>query len=219
MIVRGTFGAKLKQCRVFLVCIVLAIVVFIGNMVVSRVVYSKNLNALDDEIQQLTTNIEVNRVSRQESLDSAKAKVVGLDTKRVKTDDGVLESFLKKCFTWSSAAEYRAIRKELENSDVIDSSGTFVDVLFPELTEDLSVDGDRTKNTIDDSIYGKLNLKYDSLQSHVISVDGTNYRYFTEVTVTSSIDGGVSKTGLVVMTYTVDKDGNLSDVDAYTVAN
>lgn len=211
--------AKLKEFRVLLVCVLIAVIVCVGNMIVSKVVYANNLAKQDEQIQKLTSQIETSRVTKQESLNSAKAKVTGLDIKRVKTDDGILEAFLKKCFTWSSAEEYRAIREELESSDMLSGDSTFLDVLFPELTDDITVDGESVTNAIDDSIYGQLNLKYDSLQSHVTAIDGTNYSYFTEVTVTSSVKDGISKTGMVIVTYTVDKDGNLSNLNAYTVAN
>lgn len=216
---KEVIGAKLKEFRVLLVCIVIVVVIFISNAIVSNVVYSKNLAKADDQMQQLTGEVEKLRVTKQQAVSSTKAKVTGLDTKRVKTDDGIMEAFLKKCFTWSSAEEYRQIRSDLQNSSDLNASGTFVDVLFPELLDEVTVDGDGNTNVIDDSIYGKLNMKYDSLKSHVVAIDGTDYSYFTEVTVTSAIDGGISSTGSVILTYTVDKDGNLSELDAYTVAN
>ena len=208
---------RIKEFRVLIVCTVIAIVIFIANSIVSNVVYTKNLTVQEENIQQLMNKYEMNRVSKQQAVDDTKAKVTGIDNKRVKTDDGILDAFLKDCFTWSSADEYNAIRKKLADSNVLADNGTFLNVLFPELVEKQDIDGNAT-NDIDNSIYGQLNLKYDSMKSHVTDIKDGVYSYFTEVTVTSAVKGGTSSTGDLIVTYSVDKDGNLSNVDAYTVA-
>lgn len=208
---------KMKDVKVLIICIIVAVCVLLGNMIVNNVVYSRNLSEKSGQVQELTAQIEKNRVLANQSLNDTKAKVSGLDTNRVRTDDGVAEAFFKKIFTWSSAAEYNVIRDELLQSDILDANNSLLTTVFSELKDEQDVDGG-SSNVIDDSIYGQLNMTYDSMTSHVVGIDGTTYSYFTEVTVLSQVDDGTSNTGKIVVAYSVNKDGQMLDLNAYTVA-
>lgn len=92
--------AKIKEFRILIISVVIALVIVIANMIVSSQVWNKNLNNQSMAIQKLNGDIEKQRVSSLNAADSAKSRVTGLDTKRVKTDDGIIESkVLKKYFT------------------------------------------------------------------------------------------------------------------------
>lgn len=210
-------NVKMKDFKVLIICVIVAVCVLLGNMIVNNVVYSRNLSEKSNQIQSLTAQIEKNRVLANQSLNDTKAKVSGLDMNRVRTDDGIAETFFTKIFTWSSAAEYNVIRDNLLQSDMLDTNNSLLTTVFPELKKEQDVDGG-SSNIIDDSIYGQLNMTYDSMTSHVIGIDDTTYFYFTEVTVLSQVDDGISNAGEIVVTYSVNKDGQISDLNAYTVA-
>ena len=199
---------KVKGFKILIVCIIVSLVILIGNSIVTKTVYNKRLVVKSNENQNLTSQIEKNRVLKSQSLDNTKAQITGIDMNRVRTDDGVAEAFLKKIFTWSSAEEYNNIRDDLVNSTFVQNEN-FLSTLFPELKIEQDVEGNDT-NIIDDNIYGQLNMKYDSMTSHVTEINGTTYSYFTEVIVTSEVSDGTSRIGNIVVTYSVDKDGNLS---------
>ena len=107
--------AKIKEFRILIISVVIALVIVIANMIVSSQVWNKNLNNQSMAIQKLNGDIEKQRVSFLNAADSAKSRVTGLDTKRVKTDDGIIESkVLKKYFTWKSGADYEALKKDFD---------------------------------------------------------------------------------------------------------
>lgn len=207
---------KVKGFKILIVCIIVSLVILIGNSIVIKTVYNKRLAVKSNENQNLTSQIEKNRVLKSQSLDNTKAQITGIDMNRVRTDDGVAEAFLKKIFTWSSAEEYNNIRDDLVNSTFVQNEN-FLSTLFPELKIEQDVEGNDT-NIIDDNIYGQLNMKYDSMTSHVAEINGTTYSYFTEVIVTSEVSDGTSRIGNIVVTYSVDKDGNILNLNAYIVA-
>ena len=207
---------KVKGFKILIVCIIVSLVILIGNSIVTKTVYNKRLAVKSNENQNLTSQIEKNRVLKSQSLDNTKAQITGIDMNRVRTDDGVAEAFLKKIFTWSSAEEYNNIRDDLANSTFVQNEN-FLSTLFPELKIEQDVEGNDT-NIIDDNIYGQLNMKYDSMTSHVTEINGTTYSYFTEVIVTSEVSDGTSRIGNIVVTYSVDKDGNILNLNAYIVA-
>lgn len=207
---------KVKGFKILIVCIIVSLVILIGNSIVTKTVYNKRLAVKSNENQNLTSQIEKNRVLKSQSLDNTKAQITGIDMNRVRTDDGVAEAFLKKIFTWSSAEEYNNIRDDLVNSTFVQNEN-FLSTLFPELKIEQDVE-DNDTNIIDDNIYGQLNMKYDSMTSHVTEINGTTYSYFTEVIVTSEVSDGTSRIGNIVVTYSVDKDGNILNLNAYIVA-
>ena len=207
---------KVKGFKILIVCIIVSLVILIGNSIVTKTVYNKRLAVKSNENQNLTSQIEKNRVLKSQSLDNTKAQITGIDMNRVRTDDGVAEAFLKKIFTWSSAEEYNNIRDDLANSTFVQNEN-FLSTLFPELKIEQDVEGNDT-NIIDDNIYGQLNMKYDSMTSHVTEINGTTYSYFTEVIVTSEVSDGTSRIGNIVVTYSVDKDDNILNLNAYIVA-
>ena len=81
-------------------------------------------------------------------------------------------------------------------------------------------DGNET-NAIDNGEFGVLNMTYVDKQSHVTSIEDDVYSYFTEVTVQSTIKGAdkEASTGHIVVTYSIDKAGNISHLNGFTIAD
>lgn len=212
--------AKIKEFRILIISVVIALVIVIANMIVSSQVWNKNLNNQSMAIQKLNGDIEKQRVSSLNAADSAKSRVTGLDTKRVKTDDGIIESkVLKKYFTWKSGADYGALKKDFDENFANDD-GNFGTIILPDLKSEQDEDGNET-NAIDNGEFGVLNMTYVDKQSHVTSIEDDVYSYFTEVTVQSTIKGAdkEASTGHIVVTYSIDKAGNISHLNGFTIAD
>ena len=211
---------KIKEFRILIISVVIALVIVIANMIVSSQVWNKNLNNQSMAIQKLNGDIEKQRVSSLNAADSAKSRVTGLDTKRVKTDDGIIESkVLKKYFTWKSGADYEALKKDFDENFANDD-GNFGTIILPDLKSEQDEDGNET-NAIDNGEFGVLNMTYVDKQSHVTSIEDDVYSYFTEVTVQSTIKGAdkEASTGHIVVTYSIDKAGNISHLNGFTIAD
>lgn len=212
--------AKIKEFRILIISVVIALVIVIANMIVSSQVWNKNLNNQSMAIQKLNGDIEKQCVSSLNAADSAKSRVTGLDTKRVKTDDGIIESkVLKKYFTWKSGADYEALKKDFDENFANDD-GNFGTIILPDLKSEQDEDGNET-NAIDNGEFGVLNMTYVDKQSHVTSIEDDVYSYFTEVTVQSTIKGAdkEASTGHIVVTYSIDKAGNISHLNGFTIAD
>ena len=212
--------AKIKEFRILIISVVIALVIVIANMIVSSQVWNKNLNNQSMAIQKLDGDIEKQRVSSLNAADSAKSRVTGLDTKRVKTDDGIIESkVLKKYFTWKSGADYEALKKDFDENFANDD-GNFGTIILPDLKSEQDEDGNET-NAIDNGEFGVLNMTYVDKQSHATSIEDDVYSYFTEVTVQSTIKGAdkEASTGHIVVTYSIDKAGNISHLNGFTIAD
>lgn len=212
--------AKIKEFRILIISVVIALVIVIANMIVSSQVWNKNLNNQSMAIQKLNGDIEKQRVSSLNAADSAKSRVTGLDTKRVKTDDGIIESkVLKKYFTWKSGADYEVLKKDFDEN-FANNDGNFGTIILPDLKSEQDEDGNET-NAIDNGEFGVLNMTYVDKQSHVTSIEDDVYSYFTEVTVQSTIKGAdkEASTGHIVVTYSIDKAGNISHLNGFTIAD
>lgn len=212
--------AKIKEFCILIISVVIALVIVIANMIVSSQVWNKNLNNQSMAIQKLNGDIEKQRVSSLNAADSAKSRVTGLDTKRVKTDDGIIESkVLKKYFTWKSGADYEALKKDFDEN-FANNDGNFGTIILPDLKSEQDEDGNET-NAIDNGEFGVLNMTYVDKQSHVTSIEDDVYSYFTEVTVQSTIKGAdkEASTGHIVVTYSIDKAGNIFHLNGFTIAD
>ncbi len=212
--------AKIKEFRILIISVVIALVIVIANVIVSSQVWNRNLNNQNMAIQKLNGDIEKQRVSSLNDANSAKSRVTGLDTKRVKTDDGIIESkVLKKYFTWKSGADYEALKKDFQDNFANDD-GNFGTIILPDLKSEQDADGNET-NAIDNGEFGVLNMTYVANQSHVTSIENDVYSYFTEVTVQSTIKGenAEASTGHIIVTYSIDKEGNISHLNGFTIAD
>lgn len=212
--------AKIKEFRILIISVAIALVIVIANLIVSSQVWNKNLSNQSMAIQKLNGDIEKQRVSSLNAADSAKSRITGLDTKRVKTDDGIIESkVLKKYFTWKSGADYEALKKDFDEN-FANNDGNFGTVILPDLKPEQDTDGNET-NAIDNGEFGVLNMTYVSSKSHVTSIEDDVYSYFTEVTVQSTIKGAdkEASTGHIVVTYSIDKAGNISHLNGFTIAD
>lgn len=202
---------------------ILVMMMLMVLIITSHIVRSQNhkLQMAEQKVAQLKNSQKVNEVVEKEQNKEVKQKVSGLNTDRVKTDDAIMTTFLNECLNWKSYAEYKAAYDTISSKYQKAVSPTFFDTFFPEIKE--------TKvgtNPIDEK---GLNLKFEKLTSHVIQIDsvGDAYTYFGEVKVTSDTKytdahhdtHTTSGVGTIAFIYTINGDGILSNVSAYTVVD
>lgn len=186
--------------------------------------WNAQIKLRNESVSSLQKELETAKTKQQNDASALRTQVTGLDTARVDGDDKIAEDFLKKILSWNSYEEYEAMRTEVMTEydlrDSAFSSNGFLDVFFPKVEVKVDADGNEY-NPIDYGFgdAGELNMQYKGLSSHVINISGDNYTYLTEVTISSSAANGGTGTGTCVFLYTVDKDGALSNLDAYTVAS
>lgn len=173
---------------------------------------------LDSEKQlESTVQSEVDK-----SLRTQIKELTGYDDKRVKTDNMNAEAFFKTLMTWNTYEEYNENRQEAVKRGVAEDS-YFLETFFPEVRVVKDADGNEY-NTIDNNDQ-QLNMSLGSLTTRVTKIDGDVYSYFGEMILTTDTsyersDGSehdIVGTGKCIVTYDVDADGNITNLDGYVL--
>lgn len=210
-----------KYFKEYMPCIIAGAVLLVV-LIVSGVIRSSHrseLSAITREIQNTQTKIDQSEEVKKSVDRDVKIEVSGLDTARVQSDDKVAKDFLEKVLTWSSYQEYQDVRDYIAQEYELNDSSTLLQTFFPEI--EVVTDPDGNEYNIIDAMRQSgepLNLEFVGMDSHVTNISGTDYSYFTEVTVSSTANNGGMATGRCIFLYTVSEDGELSNLHAYTVA-
>lgn len=192
----------------------LLISIFIINIQVSSLT-----TAVDNQntrVSDLKNQITVQEASNEAKQNEIVSSSTGLDAARKVQDDKIASSFMDKCLTWSTYKEYTDIRNSLIKDYHLSKDSNFLKVFMPEVVNTKSDDG-TDYNRID--VFG-YNLSYDEMESYVtnISEDGDKYSYFTFVTVTSQSRNNYEGSAVGAFIYTIDGDGNITDIDASVIS-
>lgn len=204
-----SFIDYVKKVKIGLVLLGVAIFVFIVNCVVSTAYYDSQLANYKSEKQNLTSQLEQAKIAAQKVTSGSQEAVSGLDTKRVSADDKIFSEFLTSCLTWKSVDEYQAMHSKLLSEYKAGEFSTFMTVMFPDVMNmsDNSLDESISKFVTNNTVTSK------DIVSHVKSIDDDVYSYFTEVTLVVSNKNECK----VIITYSVDGDGTLSNLGASVV--
>lgn len=205
--------SKLYKYMPLIISVIVVVVLFIGNAVVSATYYNSELKALDTKKLKLQTQLEQQNANTLQFDTSVANDVLGLDAGRVKSDDAAAEKFFKLAFTWKSYNDYVTVRNDIVDKYGLSLDSDFMKVLFPDVV--VKDEAGNEYNVLDTS---SVNMSYDSMKSHVVGVKDGVYSYFTEVSVTAKAYDSTS-VGHIVMLYNVSSDGKLdvSTMKAYTV--
>lgn len=205
----------------YLPCILAGVLLLISIIVFLSIKggYKQEESDIMREIQAVQTKIDQSGEQKKAVEKEVKMEVSGLDTSRVQTDDKAAKDFFEDILSWSSYEEYQAVRERITNEYDLDDSSTLLVNFFPEIEVVTDLDGNEY-NIIDAMRQSgePLNLSFVDMSSYVINISGTDYSYFTEVTVSSTANNGGMATGRCIFLYTVSEDGQLSNLHAYTVA-
>lgn len=169
-----------------------------------------SIDEQESKISDLQNQITIKQASKEAVHTAVVTDSTGLDASRVAHDDNIAATFLKKCLTWSSYDEYMDVRKSLMDDYGLKPDSNFLKVFMPEVVNTTSPDG-TNYNRID--VFG-LNLSYDAMTSYVTDISDDKYSYFSFVTVSSQSKTKYEGTTTAAFIYTIDKDGNITNIDA-----
>lgn len=190
-------------------------ILFIVFVFLMLFIQMNNLNTMieqqETEISDLQGDITEKESMNKSTHESVVAQSTGLDANHVQRDNRIASELLDKCLTWSSYAEYTRIRESLIKDYNLKEDSNFLSVFMPEIVN-RELNG-KNYNRIDVFNY---NLSYEGMTPYVtdISEDGGTYSYFTFVTISSKDDSGYEGNAKSAFIYTIDKDGNITNLDA-----
>lgn len=151
--------------------------------------------------------------------------VTGVDVSRVASDDRKVEDFLKYILTWKNYSEYQQKRDAVIKDYHVAEDSHFLTTFFPEIKVIKDKAGNEY-NALDDGME-ELNLSFGSMYSKVVNIQDDVYSYATVVQVTTDAsyrrtdgtDQSIAGTGYCIVTYDTTADGNITNLDGYTVAS
>ena len=188
------------QKVVKILCVVLAVLLFAAGVRIIGSARTLNASIADQEkrIQQLTKEKEA--LSGETAGETAGEEE---ETDRKTADGKAASAFLEQFLTWDSYEGYNGIRTWLMESCGASAEDSLLTNFMPELTEDA---------------FGTANMAFGSASSYVVSEDGENISYFALCEVENRNEDGDPGYGRVGVFYTLDGEGNVSGVSAYTLA-
>lgn len=149
------------------------------------------------------------------------SEVTGLDSDRVAKDTRSFEEFCRTIFAWNSSKEYMEARDYCIEKGIPEDSRFMTEFFSP---VHVGSDG---KGPLEQADGSSLNMHYGKMDyQKVTKIDDGNYSYFVVITLTSDAsykdtEGNVKKVegnSKAVMTYTMNADGQISNLDAYAIA-
>lgn len=201
------FLAFLKRSIPIFIMILLVVAVFVAGEFVKRGsdVYLKEVNY---KVQSLGSDADkLNRTYTQ--LLSDVNSVSTLNNDRVNKDDELMKQLIDRSFNWSSAVEYREIRKNILNTYGVAVSG-FLNVFMPE-----SIKVGRGNGLPPEAVKA---VGFETFTSYVTNVLDNKYSYMAEVSLKIiPLDGSAPYNVPCVVFYTIDGGGKFLNTSAYLV--
>lgn len=162
----------------------------------------RELSAQQTEMADLGNQISVKRTQVNQGTQGVATQVTGIDLARVQKDNEIAKELISKVTTWSSQAEYDALREEMMLTYHLEARDRFMSTFLPATTDIDAL---------------QLNCHYSNMKAMVSNIAGAKYSYFTVVTASGSRSGATASFNFI-MTYDIDGNGNLSNLSAYTLA-
>lgn len=208
----------MKNNKAFLVIlgIAFAIMAICGvRYVMANKDFESKLNEEATQIAELQNEIAVRKTAVEQAAANVQHQTTGLDASRKASDDKVAMDFMRKILTWSDYAGYTANRELCKTQYGLDEESGFMTTFLPEVLEVTSADGSKY-NRID---LNGLNMRFGTMDTYVTDINaGGTQSYVAFVTSISRDGNGHEATGRMVFTYSCDPDGNLSEINGYTLA-
>ena len=198
-----------RRAMLIMPTIVLAIVSVIACVVLNmqRNSTTEALNDIRAKTSQASNRLAVAQAANNSDGVSVNKAATGYDGDRKAHDDMIAEAMFRELTTFNNADEYAKARQKFIDEYHIDDHGQFLTVFMPAPTEAIT-------NAIKS---GSLAISYRKMDSMPIGMDGNTYRYATFVTLGSNRGGG-DATRDVLMTYSIDENGQIHDLTAAPLA-
>lgn len=164
----------------------------------------------ETRLQEAQSALE--EVERQEAQMLAEAS--DSNAARIERDSSIIDNMLSETLIWIDFEGYSNARKTAIEHYGIAEDSRFMTVYLPEVHETPDTADGSTYNYID---VNGINVHYENKDLHLCGIDGDIYRYFAEVTTSSMDRYGNEGFAKSVLMCSVNGDGEITDVDAYTL--
>ena len=188
-------------------------------LVACFIFYSVSTNAMQKKLlgqtntlHDLQNQIDVKQTESDSNNAMLSQNTTGLQAYRVTKDDKIAETFISSVLTWSDGATYDSMRLNAMDKYGLKDTDSFMKVFLPVNVK--TADG--KYNYIDTH---HRNCKYESMSSYVSGIGSDVYSYFTFVTWSASDMGGNEAKSSCIFTYDINSNGDISNLNAYTMAN
>lgn len=191
------------------------LMLFVMIIFISQAVDVKNsITKQTEKIADLKNDIVIAKSDNQIKQDNIVMDSTGYNGSRVVKDKSIAKDFIKECMSWETYDEYNKARNEIKTKYRL-KNDNFLNVFMPEVVNTTSPDGTEY-NRIDTLGY---NMSFENMDVYVsdISENGT-YSYFSFVDITSRDNSGNEGEGKSLFVYDIDKNGIMSNIDAYTIS-
>lgn len=198
---------KASDRNLLVVIIVLILAVIAGCMFMEyRIsVYQNSLVRQNAQLTQLENDLAVKKAQADASKDQVIQQATGMSAERKSKDDKIAYDFMFDVLTWNGASEFNSKRTEIMEKYKLGANDRFMNVFLAPMPY--------TADTAD-----MYNCQLSSMSSLVSGISGTDYSYFSEVEAIARGPNGVTSTLHLIFMYTIDADGNISNLDAFDAA-
>lgn len=179
---------------------VIGLIVFIGTSIIMNHKQADLQSAI--EKQSLQADDLQNEIATENIVESA----TGLDQSRVSRDDKIAEEFISDIMTWSDGETYDKNREKL--MELVGEDNEIFESFMPENVKYQDL------NYIDTH---SANSKYEGMESYVTDIDGDKYSYIALVTWSTTM-ANVEGEAQCLFQYTIDGEGNITDLNAFTLS-
>lgn len=199
----------MKKRLPIILSVIFAIVMWLG----AGITISKQNSALAQqatEISSIKNRIAILQTEQTNHRIELIQSTTGLNLHRVSQDDVVISDFMNLVCTWDTYAEYTHARETIMRRYGLSEDSSFMTVFMPNIPNKVDVDGTQI-NRIDVFEY---NMMFESVSSYVTDIRVDEYTYFSIVKISSTWKNGGEAIVQAAVTYTVNANGDLSNIMA-----
>lgn len=192
---------------------VILCVLFLMGTIIGYALVTSSQNAKLDEQQAEIALLENQIAMLANTYENTQTEILqtttGLNLGRVAQDDAVLSEFFKTVFTWDTYNEYMDARDAIMHRYGLTEDSQFMSVFMPEVVNRELNGKNYNRIDVDD-----LNMNYEDFTSYVVRIMADEYSYFTVVDISSTWKNGGESIVRTAITYTVNANGELSNINA-----
>lgn len=170
------------------------------------------LSVQRDQIAVLQQQLEEIRNGVKDEQNAATEKASGVSHAREVSDRNLAEDFLEDCASWKDFASYCECRERAVKDYGLPEDGQFLTSYMAPIAETTFLDG-TTYNYIDAE---GLNSRMYGIDDYLVSAKDDVYRHFAFVTFRTE-DNGRSAEHQAIMSYAVDGNGKIFDVEVENI--
>lgn len=195
--------------------VIITLVICLAILGISKLICSLTDNqytSASETLSQIRNQISSINTQTSKEVHVTKPFTDGLDKERWKNDNNTIYSWVADAFTFNNSTEYNEHRNKY--LELLGPTHQFLtEILVP--YEAVYADMKWEQDIIDDGTNIKSSIT--SLKSYVVDIGSDNgYTYLAILERTSTASSGSSRSDNIVLTYTIDADGNVSNFRAAT---